>query len=189
VVLLLRRHCLHTPLTLCILVEPYRDFKEACYLLTHTDTAQINFPKRFTDWLNTTLLSNEPLATTLLADTILPRLFTAYTFPYVNPSWDQKLSFGFLDPENCTDRFFRNVGKKFHYLLCNNPEQLSSQVYWVRFAVLTDVTMKILRKEASGSSKRRYFVMFKMILIGKHGEILLWRPSYKCNGNISTDLK
>jgi hypothetical protein len=90
----------------------------------------------------------------------------------------QKLSFGFLNPENWTDRFFRNVGKKFHYLLRNNPEQLSSQVYWLRFAVLTGVTMKILRKEASGSSKRRYFVKFKMIVMGKPWEILLWRTSY-----------
>jgi hypothetical protein len=77
--------------------------------------------------------------------------------------------FGFLNPEDGTGRFFRNVGKKFHYLLCNNPEERSSQVYWLEFAVLTDVTKKILMMEASGSSKRRYFVKFRVIVMGKPG--------------------
>jgi hypothetical protein len=87
------------------------------------------------------------------------------------------LSFGFLNPEDWTGRFFRNVSSKSHYLLCNNPEERSSQVYRLRFAALTDVTLKILMMAASGSSKRRYFVKFKMILMGKPGEILLSRPS------------
>jgi hypothetical protein len=49
--------------------------------------------------------------------------------------------------------------------------------------------MNVLMMEALGSSKGRYFVKFEMILMGKPGEILLWRPSYKCNDNINTDLK
>jgi len=49
--------------------------------------------------------------------------------------------------------------------------------------------MKILMMETSGSSKLHYFVKFKMILMGKPEEILLWRPSYKCNENFNTDLK
>jgi len=73
--------------------------------------------------------STHPLATTLLADTILMRLCTAHTFLCIKSVMGPEAFFGFLNPEDGTGRFFRNVGKKFHYLLCNNPEERSSQVY------------------------------------------------------------
>jgi hypothetical protein len=38
-----------------------------------------------------------------------------------------RIIFGFLTPEDGTDRLSRNVGKNYHYSLCNNPEERSSQ--------------------------------------------------------------
>jgi len=66
--------------------------------------------------LTTTLPSIHPLATTLLADTKLMRLFTAHTLPYVTPYWGSRLSFGFFNPEEVTDRLSQNIGKKLPLL-------------------------------------------------------------------------
>jgi hypothetical protein len=54
--------------------------------------------------LTTTLPSIHPLATTLLADTILLRVFMVQTVPYINFVWGYRLSFGFLNPEDRNDR-------------------------------------------------------------------------------------
>ena len=35
---------------------------------------------------------------------------------------------GFLNPEDATDRLYRNVGKKYHYLPRNNPEECCSKI-------------------------------------------------------------
>jgi hypothetical protein len=57
-------------------------------------------------------LPSQTQATTLVADTTLPRLFNAHILPYMNSVLDNKLSFGFLTPEDGTERLSRNVGKK-----------------------------------------------------------------------------
>jgi hypothetical protein len=54
--------------------------------------------------LTTTLPSIQPLATTLLANTILLRIFMVQTVPYINFVWGYRLSFGFLNPEDRNDR-------------------------------------------------------------------------------------
>jgi len=59
---------------------------------------------------------SQPLASTLLADTMLLRLFTAHTLPYTTPYWDNTLSFGLLSPEDRTDRLSCNTGKKLPLL-------------------------------------------------------------------------
>jgi hypothetical protein len=75
--------------------------------------------------LTITLTPIQPLATTLVADTTLPRHFRRpYSTLFKTPYWGYMLSFGFLNPEDRTDRLSRNVGKK-HYSLRNNPEERS----------------------------------------------------------------
>ena len=54
--------------------------------------------------LTTTLPSTQPLATTVLADTILLRVFMVHTVPYINFVWGYRLSFEFLNPEDGNDR-------------------------------------------------------------------------------------
>jgi hypothetical protein len=54
--------------------------------------------------LTTTLSSIQPLATTLLADTVLLRVFTVHTVPYINFVWGYRLSFEFLNPEDGNNR-------------------------------------------------------------------------------------
>jgi len=48
--------------------------------------------------LTTTLPSTQPLATNLLADTILLRLFTAHTLPYMDSVMEPGVFFGVLEP-------------------------------------------------------------------------------------------
>jgi hypothetical protein len=50
--------------------------------------------------LTTTLPTIQPLGTSLLADTILLRVFTVHTVPYINFVWGYRPSFGFLNPED-----------------------------------------------------------------------------------------
>jgi hypothetical protein len=54
--------------------------------------------------LTTTLPSIQPLATTLLADIVLLRVFTVHAVPYINFVWGYRLSFEFLNPEDGNDR-------------------------------------------------------------------------------------
>jgi len=43
-------------------------------------------------------------STTLLADTILLRVFMFHTVPHINFVWGYRLSFGFLNPEDRNSR-------------------------------------------------------------------------------------
>jgi hypothetical protein len=80
----------------------------------------------FVTTLATTLHSIQPLATTLFADTILLKLFTVHTFLYINSVLGLEAFFGFLNPEDGTDRLSWNFGKKLPLLAAYNPEECSS---------------------------------------------------------------
>ena len=61
-------------------------------------------------------LPSQPLASTLLADTTLLRLFISHTLPYINPVLGQKAFFWILEPWRWDQWVVLNTGKKLPLL-------------------------------------------------------------------------
>jgi len=108
---------LRLPLSYCFVVDyhlliqyfPSSHFAHVSVLLYLSITHPSIMENLCSATLTTTLPSIQPLATTLMAGTIL--LFTAHTLPYTNPVLGYKFPFGFSNPEDGTDMLSRNVRK------------------------------------------------------------------------------